>query len=104
MLSRIKKDDTVVVLSGKNKGKQGQVIKVDQKKGVVIVKNVGLVTKHLKAKKTGEKSKIVKEESPFPLCKLMPICSFCKKTCRVQVRFLEDGGKSRVCGRCKEAF
>ena len=104
MLSRIKKDDTVVVLSGKDKTKQGQVIKVVTKKGVVVVKNLGLVTKHLKAKKSGEKSKIIKEERPIPLCKLMPVCSSCKKTCRVQIRFLEDGVKSRACGRCKEAF
>lgn len=104
MLSRVKKDDTVFVLSGKDKGKHGVVIAVDHKHDRVLVKNVGITTRHVKAKKAGEKSKIVKEESFIPLCKVMPVCSSCKKACRVQVRFLEDGEKTRTCHRCKEAF
>lgn len=104
MLSRVKKDDTVFVLAGKDKGKHGVVIAVDHKKDQVLIKNVGIMTRHVKAKKAGEKSKIVKEESFIPLCKVMPVCSSCKKACRVQVRFLEDGEKARTCHRCKEAF
>lgn len=105
MLSRVKKNDTVVVLSGKDKGRQGLVIAVDQKNDLVLVKDVGVVTKHLKAKKAGEKSRIVREEKAIPLCKIMPICPSCKKACRVQVKFLNEGGKkARTCHRCKEAF
>lgn len=104
MLSRVKKDDTVFVLTGKDKGKHGVVIAVDHKYDRVLIKNIGIITRHVKAKKAGEKSKIVKEESFIPLCKVMPVCSSCKKACRVQVRFLEDGEKARTCHRCKEAF
>lgn len=104
MLSRVKKDDTVFVLSGKDKGKHGVVIAVDHKNDQVLVENIAIVTRHVKAKRAGEKSKIVKEESFIPLCKVMPICSSCKKACRVQVRFLEDGEKVRTCHRCKETF
>ena len=104
MLSRIKKNDSVVVLSGKDKGKQGSVIKVDPKKGLLLVKDIGIVTRHLKARKSGEKSRITKEESYLPLCKVMPICSSCKKPCRVQVKLLAEGKKVRICHRCKEAF
>ena|SRR3990172_11041498 len=106
MLSRIRKNDMVVVLSGKDKGKQGLVISVDPKKECVIVKDVGVVTRHLKAKTAGEKSRILKEESPISLCKIMPICPSCKKACRVQVRFLDgtNQAKTRNCNRCKEAF
>ena len=104
MLSRVKKNDLVVVISGKNKGKQGSVIKVDVKGDKVLVKDVAIITRHLKAKRSGEKSRIVKEESYIVSSKVMPVCSSCKKACRVQVKFLEDGKKVRVCHHCKEAF
>ncbi|MFH1643984.1 MAG: 50S ribosomal protein L24 [bacterium] len=104
MLSRIKKDDKVIVLQGKDRGKEGLVIDVNSKKGKVLVKGVNVVTKHRKARKSGEKSKIVKEEKFLPLCKVMPFCTSCKKACRIQVKFMEEGKKVRVCHRCKEAF
>ena len=104
MLSRIKKNDTVLVLSGKDKGKQGVVISVNPKKSVAVVKDVAIVTRHLKAKKRGEQNRIAKEESPIPLCKVVPICPSCKKACRVRVCFLEGGNKSRTCHRCKETL
>ena len=104
MLSRVKKNDLVLVISGKDKGKQGSVIEIDKKNKKVLVKNVGIVTRHVKARKSGEKSRIVKEESGISLSKVMPVCPSCKKGCRVQTRFLEDGQKVRICHRCKEAF
>ncbi|MFC1894941.1 50S ribosomal protein L24 [Candidatus Dependentiae bacterium] len=105
MLSRIKKNDLVLVISGKDKGKQGSVIDLDKKYDKALVKDIAIVTKHIKAKKSGEKSRISKEESYIPLCKVMPICPSCKKPCKMQVKFLEDGkDKIRICHRCKEAF
>jgi|SaaInlStandDraft_4_1057021.scaffolds.fasta_scaffold03415_10 large subunit ribosomal protein L24 len=104
MLSRVKKNDMVLVTSGKDKGKQGHVISVDNKKGVVMVKGIAIATKHLKAKRQGEQSRIVKEETQISLCKVMPFCPSCKKACRVQVNFLDSGKKTRICHRCKEAF
>ncbi|MFH1831341.1 MAG: 50S ribosomal protein L24 [bacterium] len=104
MLSRVKKNDTVVVLSGKDKGKRGQVLSVDHKNETVLVKDACIVTRHVKAKKSGDKSQIVKEENHIPLCKVMPICPSCSMPCRIQVRFLDDSTKSRSCSRCKETF
>lgn len=104
MLNRIKKDDKVVVLQGKDRGKQGVVIDINSKKGEVLVKGINIVTKHRKARKSDEKSKIVKEEKFVPLCKVMPVCASCKKACRVQVKLMEENKKARVCHRCKEAF
>ena len=104
MLGRVKKDDLVVVISGRDKGKQGHVIAVDRKDDSVLIKGIAMVTRHIKARRQGEKSRIAKEESRMPICKVMPICSSCKKSCRIQVRFLDDGKKVRVCHRCKEAF
>ena len=104
MLKRVKKNDLVLVISGKDKGKQGNIVRVDNKKDTVLVKNIGMVTRHIKAKKSGEKSRISKEESYIASCKVMPICPACKKKCRVQIKLLEKGQKTRVCHRCKEAF
>jgi len=104
MLSRIRKNDNVIVISGRDKGKQGTIITVNPKKGKVLVKGVGVVTKHVKAKKQGEKSRIVKEEGPMNLSKIMPVCPSCKKPCRVSTKVLDDGKKVRSCSRCKESF
>ena len=104
MLSRIKKNDLVVVIAGKDKGKDGHVITVNPKKDAVLVKGLALVTKHIKARRQGEKSRITKEERYIPLCKVMPLCPSCKKACRVQVRLLEGAKKVRACHRCKEEF
>lgn len=104
MLARIKKDDTVVIVSGKDKGKRGHVVAIDHKDEKLLVKGLGMVTRHVKAKKQGEKSRIVTEESYIPFCKVMPVCPSCKKTCRIKVRMLEGNKKARSCHRCKEAF
>lgn len=104
MLSRIRKDDLVEVTSGKDKGKQGSVINIDSKTEKVLVKGVGMVTRHLKAKRQGETSKIIKEENYLPLCKVVPVCPSCKKTCRIKSKLLDDGKKVRSCHRCGEGF
>jgi len=104
MLSRIKKDDLVFVLSGKDKGKEGRVLDIDTKNKTVLVKNISIVTRHVKAKKAGERGGILKEESYISLSRVMPVCSSCKKACRIQVKIKEDENKVRVCHRCKEEF
>jgi large subunit ribosomal protein L24 len=104
MLARIKKDDLVAIVSGKDKGKQGHVIEIDTKKEKVLIKGLGMVKRHVKARRQGEKSKISIEESYIPFCKIIPVCPSCKKQCRIQVRTLDDKKKARVCHRCKEAF
>lgn len=104
MLARIKKNDTVLVLSGKDKGKQTEVLAVYPKEDMALVKDVSVVTRHVKPTKQGQKGSIVKEERPVRLSKIMPVCSSCKKACRIQVKALEAGDKVRICNRCKESF
>jgi len=101
-MARIKKNDTVVVLSGKDKGKQGVVLVVAPKKKRVMVKGANILVKHSKARRQGESSEIKKEEGWLPLAKVMPMCGACKKPCRIQTKVLEGGKKVRVCNRCKE--
>lgn len=104
MLARVKKNDTVVVLSGKDKGKSGLVLAVYPKDDAALVKDVSVVTRHTKPTRQGQKGGIVKEERPVPLSKVMPVCSACKKPCRVQTKALETGKSVRICNRCKETF
>lgn len=105
-MMRIKKNDTVVVISGKEKDKQGQVIDVLSKKGKVNkvrIQGLGLVVRHAKARKQGEVSAIKKIETYFDVSKVMPICASCKKPCRLNATVVE-GKKARMCNRCEEVF
>ncbi len=100
-MERVKKNDMVQVIAGKDAGKQGPVIDIFPKNDKVIVKGVGVVARHAKARKQGETSGIKREERPILLSKVMPVCPACKKPCRVNVQVLDDGKKIRVCNRCK---
>ncbi len=104
MLSRIKKNDLVAVISGKDKGKQGRIIAIDPKDRLIKVKDIALVTRHKKARSQDEKGGIMQEEGFIPVSKVMPVCGSCKKACRVRVKFLEDAKSVRVCHRCAEAL
>ncbi|MBQ8383561.1 MAG: 50S ribosomal protein L24 [Clostridia bacterium] len=100
----IKKGDTVVVLSGKyedkktadGKVKTAKVLEVSPEEGKVIVENVHKVSKHLKARKQGEQSTILKVDAPIYACKVQLYCPDCKKGVRTHVEVV-DGKKIRVC-------
>ena len=98
----VKKGDTIVVLSGKDKGKQGKVLKSDPKGGKVIVEGVNVAMKHRKPRKQNEEGGIVKIETPIYACKVMLVCPKCGKPTRPAFRILDDGSKSRVCRKCGE--
>lgn len=103
MLARIKKNDLVAILSGKDKGKQGSVIEVLSQKSKVIVRGIALHVKHQKARKAGEVSGIKKEEGALDLSKVMLVCRSCKKPSRIQIKKSGDASV-RVCVRCQETF
>ena len=95
----IKKNDTVVVLSGKDKGKQGKVQKTMPEAGKVIVEGVNVATCHVKARKQGDQSGIIRREIPIYACKVMRVCPKCGKATRPAYKFV-DGEKVRVCKKC----
>ena len=95
----IKRDDKVIVLSGKDKGKEGKVLSVDPKAGKVIVEGVSVASKHSKPRKQGEKGGIIKVETPIYACKVMVICPKCGKATRVAHK-LVNGQNVRVCKKC----
>jgi large subunit ribosomal protein L24 len=104
MMERIKTKDTVVVISGKEKGKTGAVFDISHKKDAVKVKNVMLVTKHQKPRGMGMSSGIMQKEAWISLSKVMPNCTSCNKATRVKAKVLDSGESVRVCGRCLENF
>ena len=95
----IKKDDKVVVLSGKDKGKQGKVMIADPKAMKVVVEGVNVATKHQKAQKQGQEGGIIKVETPIYASKVQLVCPKCGKGTRVAHK-ITDGKKVRVCKKC----
>lgn len=104
MVARIKKNDKVQVISGKDKGKQGVVLAIKPKKGLVLVKGVALVTRHVKPRRAGETGGIKKEESFIKIAKVMPVCPVTNKATRVASKQLENGKRVRISVRSKETF
>ena len=95
----VKKGDTVVVVSGDDKGVKGEVLETSPKEGKVIVKGVNIVTRHVKPRKQGEQGGILKMETPIYACKVMVVCPKCGKPTRVAHK-LVDGKNVRVCKKC----
>ncbi len=93
----VKTGDTVVILSGKDKGKQGKVLEVSPKEKKVIVENLNIATKHVKPRQVGQQGGIVKCEAPMYASKVMIVCPKCGKPTRIGYKVEADGTKSRIC-------
>lgn len=100
----VKRDDTVVILSGKDKGKKGKVLQTSPKEQKLIVEGINMVTKHVKPRRAGESGGIVKAEGAFYASKAMLVCPSCGKATRVAHKVLADGTKTRVCKKCNATF
>ena len=100
----VKTGDTVVVLSGKDKGKKGKVLAVSPKEGKVIVEKINIVSKHIKPRRMGEPGGIIKAEGAMYASKVQVVCPRCKEPTRVGHKIYEDGTKSRICVKCGEAL
>jgi large subunit ribosomal protein L24 len=103
-MMRIRKNDKVMVLSGKDKGKTGTVLAVDPRNDRVLVQGVAIITAHRKARHPGQTGGIKKMERYIPSCKVMPICPESGKPTRVGCRLLENGSKVRYSKRHDESF
>ena len=97
----VKKGDTVVVLSGKDKGKQGKIISAMPKKGMVVVEGANKVKRHTKPNMKAPQGGILDKEMPLNSCKVMLICPACNKPTRIGHK-LVDGKNARVCKKCGE--
>ena len=103
MSMNIKKNDTVVVLSGKDRGKKGKVLGTVPADSKVVVEGINVVTCHVKPRRQGEEGGIVKREAAIASCKVQVVCPKCGKATRVAHK-IEDGKKIRVCKHCGAAL
>jgi len=96
----IKTNDMVIILSGRDKGKQGKVMSAHPKAGKVLVEGVNVGKRHKKPRKQGQPGGIISKETPVYASKVMRVCPKCDKPTRPAHSFDDDGKKSRVCKKC----
>jgi len=101
-VAKIKKNDTVRVLIGKDRGKTGKVIAVFPKKNRATVQGINLVKKHTRRTREDQQGGVIQKESAIHISNLMVVCQKCGKAARVGFSTLSDGTKVRTCLKCKE--
>jgi large subunit ribosomal protein L24 len=99
---RIKKDDKVKVLAGKDKGKIGKVLKVVKKTNRVVVENINVVKVHQRPTQANPQGGIIDKAMPIDVSNLMIMCNSCVKPTRIGMKQLEDGKRVRICKKCNE--
>lgn len=97
---KIKKGDTVQVITGKDRGRSGKVLSTSAEKGSVIVADINVATKHKKPRSAQETGGIIKQELPIAACKVMVVCSKCHQPTRVKTEISDSGEKIRICKKC----
>ena len=101
---KIRKNDTVLVIAGKDKGKKGKVRQAFPKNDKVIVDGVNMAKRHSRARRQARQAGIIELEVPLAVSNVMLVCSKCNKPARVGFRFLDDGRKARICRSCYEVI
>ena len=101
-LRRLRKDDTVMVIAGRERGKTGKVLRVLSERGRVLIERINMMKRHTKPRGVQQPGGIVEREASIHLSNVVPICGRCNKPTRIGTRRLEDGHAVRVCRRCGE--
>ncbi len=99
---RIKKEDKVKIIAGKDKGKIGRILKIDRKKSRVLVENINMMKRHVRPNAQNRQGGIVEREAPIHWSNVMLMCSKCMNPVRIRMQRLEDGKNMRVCRKCNE--
>ena len=99
---KLKKGDMVIVNTGTEKGKKGEILDVDRKTSKVLVKEVNVRTMAVKARKQNQESGIIKKERPINISKVNFFCEKCGKGVKLGIKIQEDGTKVRFCKKCQE--
>jgi large subunit ribosomal protein L24 len=101
---KIRKDDNVLVIAGKDKGKKGKVRFAHPRDKKIIVEGLNFVKKHSKAKGAARQAGIIDLEAPLDISKVMLVCNKCNKPARLGIKTLEDGRRVRFCRACGEVI
>ncbi len=100
----IRKEDTVVVMTGKEKGKKGRVLSVMPAKSKLIIEKVNVIKRHMKPSRKYSQGGIIEKEAPIHISNVILVCPKCGKPTRVGRLVMENGSKVRVCRKCKEVI
>jgi len=101
--THLKINDQVEVITGKDCGRVGKIIKVNVTDGTAVVEKINMIKKHMKPNQMNQQGGIIEKEAPIHLSNLMLICPKCSKTARVGKKILDDGSKIRTCKKCNES-
>ena len=101
---KIRKDDTVLVIAGRDRGKKGKVRFAHPKDKKLVVEGINFIKKHARATGRAKQAGIIEQEAPVTVSNVMLLCSRCNHPTRVGFRFLEDGRKVRICRSCHEVI
>ena len=99
----LKVNDQVEVISGKDKGRVGKILKVDKKNGKVLVERINMIKRHTKSRAADQPGQIVEKEALIHVSNLMLVCPKCTNTVRLAKKTLDDGTKVRICKKCSES-
>lgn len=102
MSTYLKKDDMVITLVGKDKGKTGKILKVLRDKNKVVVEKINIVKRHVRPTQTNPQGGIIEKEMPIDVSNVLLYCKKCQRGVRIGKKMLEDGSKVRVCKKCGE--
>jgi large subunit ribosomal protein L24 len=100
----IKKEDTVLVTTGKEKGKKGRVLSVVPSKSQLIIEKVNIIKRHMKPNRKYAQGGIIEKEAPVHMSNVILVCPKCSKTTRIANLVMESGRKVRSCKKCKEVI
>jgi len=98
----VKKDDLVMIVAGKDKGKSGKVLRVLPEKERVVVENLNLIKRHTRPSQTNNEGGIIEKEAPIAISNVQLLCPGCSEPARTGIKALEDGNKVRFCKKCNE--
>lgn len=104
MAQKVRRDDTVLVTAGKNKGMRGKVRRSLPQEARVVVEGVNIIKRHRKAQPGVSQGGIIEQEAPIAVSNVMVVCPSCDKPTRISFRSLEDGRKVRQCKQCKQTI
>jgi large subunit ribosomal protein L24 len=101
---KIRKDDSVIIIAGKDSGKKGKVRRVFPGADRVIVEGLNMIKRHSRARRAVRQAGIIELEAPIHISNVMLLCGKCGHPTRVGSRFLADGKKVRICSSCREVI
>ena len=101
---RLHSNDNVLIIKGRDRGKQGHITRVLVKQNKIVVEGINIVTRHQKPTGAFRQGGLIEKEMPIPVANVSLMCGHCSQPTRVAYRYLGDGTKARICAKCEEVI